>query len=61
MLQPGERQTIEVEREIVLTAGDPSAIDLTLNGVEARPLGKPGQTVTARLTLTNFKNYLQTP
>lgn len=60
LLQPGEQQTIEVEREMVLTASDASAIALTLNGAEARSLGKPGQTVTARLTLTNFKTYLQT-
>ena len=58
LLQPGARQTIDVRREMVLTAGDASAIALTLNGVEARPLGKSGEVVTARFNLTNFKDYL---
>jgi len=58
LLQPGDQQTIEVRREMVLTAGDASAIALRLNGVEARPLGKTGEVVTARFNLTNFKDYL---
>jgi len=58
LLQPGDHQTIEVRREMVLTAGDASAIALRLNGVEARPLGKTGEVVTARFNLTNFKDYL---
>ena len=45
-------------RELVLTAGDASALAVTLNGAEARPLGKAGQVVTARLNPSNFKEYL---
>jgi cytoskeleton protein RodZ len=59
LLQPGEQQTIEVRREMVLTAGDASAIAMTLNGADARPLGKAGEVVTARFNPTNFKTYLQ--
>ena len=59
LLQPGERQTIEVRREMVITAGDASAITLTLNGADARPLGKTGEVVTARFNLANFKDYVQ--
>ena len=59
LLQPGERQTIEVRREMVITAGDASAITLTLNGAEAKPLGKTGDVVTARFTLNNYKDYVQ--
>jgi cytoskeleton protein RodZ len=59
LLQPGERQTIEVQREMVITAGDASALTLTLNGAVARPLGKTGEVVTARFSLTNYKDYLQ--
>ena len=59
LLQPGERQTIEVRREMVITAGDASAITLTLNGAEARPLGRAGEVVTARFNLANYKDYLQ--
>jgi hypothetical protein len=31
---------------------------LTLNGAEARPLGRTGEVITARLDLANFKEYL---
>jgi cytoskeleton protein RodZ len=52
LLQPGERQSIEVRREMVITAGDASA-------VKARPLGRTGDVVTARFTLANYKDYVQ--
>lgn len=58
LLQPGDRLTVEVRRELVLKAGDASALAVTLNGAEAKSLGKPGKTVTARLNLTNFKDYI---
>jgi hypothetical protein len=59
LLQPGERRTIEVRREMVLTAGDAAAISMTLNGADAKPLGKVGEVVSARLTRANFKEFLQ--
>ena len=59
--QPGEQQTLDVHREVVLTVGDASAIALTLNGAPARPLGRNGQVVTARLNPANFKEYVATP
>ena len=58
---PASRQTIEVRREIVLTAGDASALTLTLNGAEARPLGRPGEVVTARLNLDQFQRLRADP
>lgn len=59
LLEPGDLRKIEVRREMVLTAGDASAVTLTLNGAEARSLGKTGEVVTTRLNLTNFKGYVQ--
>lgn len=59
LLQAGERKTVEMRREMVLTAGDASAISMTINGADARALGKAGEVVTARLTMTNFKEFLQ--
>jgi cytoskeleton protein RodZ len=59
LLQPGERQTIEVRREMVITAGDASAISLTFNGAAGKPLGKTGDVVTARFNLTNYRDYVQ--
>ena len=58
LLQPGEKQTIEVRKEIALTAADASAVALTLNGAEARPLGKADDVVTVRLSPSNFRNYV---
>lgn len=58
LLQPGDRQTIDVRGEMVLTAGDAGAVAMTVNGEEARPLGQPGEAVTARVNLANFRNYL---
>jgi hypothetical protein len=59
LLQAGEQQTVTVKREMVLTAGDASAIALQFNGADARTLGKTGEVVTARFNLTNYKDYLQ--
>ena len=59
LLQAGEQHRITVRREMVLTAGDASAITLQFNGADARPLGKAGEVVTARFNLTNYKDYLQ--
>jgi cytoskeleton protein RodZ len=58
LLQIGEEQTINVHREIVLTAADAGALALTLNGDRAKPLGNLGEVVTARLNLTNFREFL---
>lgn len=60
-LHPGERETINVNQELVLTAGDAAAVTLTLNGAEAKPLGKSGEVVTARMGPANFRDYLPTP
>jgi hypothetical protein len=59
LMQAGEQRLLEVRRELAITAGDASALDLTFNGTDARPLGKSGEVVTARFNLSNFKNYLQ--
>ena len=58
LLQPGEQLEMEVHRELLLTAGDASALAITLNGAGARTLGGARQVVTVRLNLTNFKDYL---
>jgi cytoskeleton protein RodZ len=60
LLADGDQRTIDVKREMVLTAGDAAAISLTLNGEPARPLGKSGEVITVRVNLANFKDYLST-
>jgi cytoskeletal protein RodZ len=60
LLQPGQQETVEVKREMVLTAGDAAAVKMMVNGAEARALGKTGEVITARVTPANFKEFLQT-
>ena len=60
LMQTGERTTIDVHRELVLTAGDAEALKLTFNGAAARPLGTAGEVVSRRFTPANFRSYLQT-
>ena len=59
LLQVGEQETVTVRHEMVITAGDATAIALQFNGADARVLGKEGEVVTARFSLTNYKDYLQ--
>jgi hypothetical protein len=57
-LQAGEQQTFAVRRDLALTAGDAGALTWTINGADARALGRAGEKVTARVTLSNFKTFL---
>jgi hypothetical protein len=59
LMPAGDQQTVEVRREMVLTAGDATALSMTVNGADARPLGKAGDVVTVRINPTNFRDYLQ--
>jgi cytoskeletal protein RodZ len=61
MLQAGDRRTFHVRRELVLTARDAGAVEMMVNGVVAKPLGRSGEVVTARLSPANFRQYLLTP
>jgi cytoskeletal protein RodZ len=58
VLRPGDLRTLTVHRELVLKAGDAAALAMTVNGAEAKPLGKSGEVVTANLTPANFKDFL---
>jgi cytoskeleton protein RodZ len=61
MLRAGDRRTFHVRRELVLTAHDAGAIEMLVNGVVAKPLGKSGEIVTARLNVANFRQFLLVP
>jgi cytoskeletal protein RodZ len=58
LLQAGARQTLDAERELILLAGDAGALEVTLNGVQARPLGGSGEVVTARFNAGNIGTYV---
>jgi hypothetical protein len=60
LFEAGSRQTIDAERELILTAGDAGALELTLNGTMAKPLGGSGQVVTARFNAGNIGTYVPT-
>lgn len=59
LLQAGMETTLDVRKELVLTAGDAGALVVTLNGAGAKPLGRAGEVVTTRYTPANFKDFLQ--
>jgi len=57
LFQTGEEQRFDVQREIVLTAGDATALTLTVNGAPVRAIGKPGEVATARINPSNYKDF----
>jgi cytoskeleton protein RodZ len=57
-LEAGNRYTIEMRRDATLRLADASAVSVTFNGAEARPLGGPGEAVTIHLNPANIKDYL---
>src|SRR5262245_13876308 len=61
LLEPGEKLSVDVYKELVLAVGDAAGIRMTLNGVDARSLGKAGDPATVRLTPTSFKSHLPNP
>ncbi len=58
LFKPGDSRLVEVRRDLVITMGDAGAVMMTINGTEARRLGRSGEVVTARLDLTNFSKFL---
>jgi hypothetical protein len=50
LMQPGERESIDGDRDIVLRIGDPGAVSYVLNGQAGQPLGSPGIPVTIRFS-----------
>lgn len=50
LMQPGERQTLTAEDDLVLHVGDPGAFAYSLNGQRGQPLGKPGVPTRVRFT-----------
>jgi cytoskeletal protein RodZ len=58
ILKPGERLQLSADHDLVLSAGNAAALELTINGVRARPFGRPGEVVTRRITPENYKSWL---
>jgi cytoskeleton protein RodZ len=58
LLQPGDRQTLDISDEAVLRVGEPGALSLSINGQSGRPLGPAGQPITVRITRDNYRDFL---
>lgn len=58
LLQAGDRQTIEVNDELVLRVGDPATLSFSINGQPGRSLGRAREPVNVRITKDNFREFL---
>lgn len=59
LMQPGEQHTIEVHDDAVLRVGDAAAFAFSINGMEGRSLGRPGEAVTVHITKQNYREFLR--
>jgi cytoskeletal protein RodZ len=59
LLATGQRRELRATREILVTVGDGGGCAYTLNGRTGRPLGAQGEVVTRRITIENFRTYLE--
>jgi transcriptional regulator with XRE-family HTH domain len=58
LLQPGDREIVDVVDEAVVRVGEPGALSFSINGQSGRALGPAGQPVTVRITKDNFRDFL---
>jgi len=57
--RPGETLSVKAEKTLVLSTGNAGAMNFTLNGRRAAPLGKPGAVVAdVRMTPENYASFL---
>jgi hypothetical protein len=59
VLKADEAIILRANEEIVLRVGDAAAVVLLINNRAARPLGKSGEVVTARITPSNYLDLLE--
>ena len=57
VMQPGEREVGEAEREIVVNVGDAGAFEYSINQQRGRLLGESGEVVTARIDRDNYRSF----
>lgn len=58
-LRTGERQRVEAGQEVVVDVSDAGAVQLTINGKVARPLGKAGTRARTRITRDNIGAFFE--
>jgi cytoskeletal protein RodZ len=58
LMHAGDTRKVSAHDEISLNVGDAGAFAYVLNGKGGRPLGAPGEVVSKRISLANFKEYV---
>ena len=58
LLNAGEKRQLSAKEEVLVTVGDAGAFVYTLNGSPGKPLGAPGEVVSKRINLTNYRDLL---
>jgi cytoskeleton protein RodZ len=61
LLPSGRRIELIAREEVSIKIGDAGAVSLAINGVPARPFGKPGQVVNVVVTPENLQSLQQLP
>ncbi len=59
VMKAGEAIFVHAHDEALVRVGDGTALNVTINGQTARPLGRDGQAVTRRITRGNYKSLLE--
>ena len=58
VMQAGEREVREAEREIIVNVGDAGAFNFAINHQKGRELGGNGEVVTARINRANYQSFI---
>lgn len=59
IMQPGERQTVNVHNAATIDVGDASAFAFSIDGRPGRSLGNPGQVTSVRITPATVAQFLR--
>jgi cytoskeletal protein RodZ len=58
LMKAGEKRQVVAREEVLVTVGDAGAFAFTLNGSPGKPMGAPGEVVSKRITLSNYKDLV---
>lgn len=58
LMTAGERRQISAREELLVTVGDAGAFAYALNGHSGKPFGAPGEVVSKRIGLSNYKDFI---
>jgi cytoskeletal protein RodZ len=58
LMNAGDKRSVTAKDQIALNVGDAGAFAYTLNGRVGKPLGAPGEVVSARITVANVQQFV---